>query len=1801
MSSREVQTGFPIAGGDVAIIGMACIFPGAPDLDTFWQNIVSKVDAITDVPSDRWDPEIFFNPDSTENDRVYCKRGGYLRELAQFNPSEYGIMPVAVDGGDPSQFLALKVAYQALADAGYLERLENRERMEIILGRGNYLDRGISTAAQHSRAIEQTLQILKNLHPEYTHEELQRIKKELKASLPNFGPDNAPSLIPNITTGRIANRLDFMGPNFTVDAACASSLIATELAMHDLLSRKCDLVLAGGVFILPDVPFSIIFCQLRALSQQSQIRPFDKNADGTIIGEGIGIFVLKRLEDAERDSDTIYAVIKGVGTSSDGRAFSVTAPRVEGAELALRRAYEMSGISSQTIELMEAHGTGTPAGDAAEIEALSRVFGTRGECYPWCALGTIKSMIGHTMPAAGAAGLIKAALALYHKVLPPTLHCDEPHPKLEETAFYINSETRPWIHGSPETPRRAGINAFGFGGVNAHIILEEYTNANEANAPSHLLHWETEVCILQAESRQSLIERTQQLEQFLEINPGVPLKDLAYTLNTALDEALYRLAVVASSPEDFQQKLQHVLRRLSDPQCTQIKDIKGIYFFERPLSRDSKLAFLFPGEGSQYVGMLSDLCIHFPEVRACFDELDAAFIDRQRGYLPSQVIFPPPTFSKGGYSQVDNGIWQMEGAIVAVFTANKALFTLLTRLELQPDVIVGHSTGELSAILASEMTEMNPRRLRVLSSIYERLVAEGGIPEANMVAVGSKYALISAIVDKIGGNICIAMDNCPHQVVVVGEQHAIEQAIDEFQSRGLIYEKLPFSRAYHTPLFGAVCESFRQFFSEQPVYAPKIEIWSCTTMQPYPKDVAEIHKLAVDHWVHPVRFRETIEAMYGAGVRLFVEVGPRGNLTAFVDDILRGQPHLAVASNVARRSGITQLNHLVGLLAAQGIPMRLDYLYARRAPQRLSLDEAYITDTKDVSASMTLSLGFPSMGVSPRKPPSEKGEDIKPRQSMLSAQSPAIPQEPKDASALETSQGFEGAVPESDTVEAEGEVTGVSSQAMKDYLQTMEHFLEVQQHVMEAYLTRGRAVLEQGQRLVDQPIAGQTQQRTDMEGPPASPFLKIEGRQPSEIADMSTQSLTQVVLNLVSERTGYPPEMLDLNLDMEADLGIDSIKRIEILGAFQEQHASLQKEVDMEQIANLKTLQQVIDFLEEQFGASEITPGMPIPSTPGKLKVSGIGTSAPEEHPQSKVSGTGAEAQPLPFIDTIISHVPGQELVARHQIDLREDVFLQDHAFGSQVSVTDDTLRPLCVIPMTISMEMMAEAAAKLLPGKSLIGMRDIRAHRWILVDEKPKTLEIVARKQTSDTQEEVAVRIWDMGDGMEPGSSQGSAIIEGTMVFGDAYPQPPSAEAFSLRAERTPKHTAEEIYREKLMFHGPRFQGVVLLERLGEDGVLGQIEALPNTNLFLSNPDPSLIIDPFLIDAVGQLVGYWPLEYLESDFIAFPIRLKELHLYGPNPHPSERLTCQVRIRQVTSKRLRADIDVTGPDGQLRMRLIGWEDWRFYWTSEFFNFSRHPKSVALSVPWDTPISKFPVPESFECYRLNILGAEQTALKDLWVHAILNRQERETWRNLRGTEARQSKWLAGKLVAKDAVRMFLKKHHGIELCPADIDIATDEHGGPVPQGAWTRDVEAIPAVSLAHTDGLAVAVVGYCSNDQRVGIDVERIREYKPGFDNVAFVPEEQSLLLSLGESTRQEWMTRFWCAKEAVAKALGHGLIEGPQSLAVQALNGQTGVIYVSLRGKLAEMFPELASAQIVAYTACEDDYIVASTLCERV
>lgn len=947
---------------DIAIIGMSALFPGAKDVHTYWQNILKKADNLKEAPDEWASP--YFDPQTQPREdpaRIYTRKVGLLGDLAEFNPLDFGIPPSSVDG-DPGHFLALKLARDALQDANYLERAFPKETTGIILGRGSNPNRGDVTGTQYGLVLDQTLDLIHQLLPQLEEEILGEIRQELMASLPSVEIEKAPSLVSNVATGRIANRLDLMGPNYLIDAACSSCLIAVELAIKELLSGNSDMMLAGGVQgSMPPLIYQL-FCQLNALSR-TNIRPFDAGANGTLLSEGAGFLVLKRLADAQRDEDRIYAVIKGVGVSSDGKAMGLLAPRLEGEILALHRAYEQTGIDPATIGLIEAHGTGIPLGDKTEIKALKKVFGERQGTLPRCALGSVKSMIGHCIPASGVASLIKTALALYHKVLPPTL-CDQVNPDLdiEATPFYINNATRPWIHGG-NFPRRAGVNAFGFGGINAHAILEEYNYHSPLTPhPSPLTNWASELFIFTADSRQELLGLVNQVQKFLEFNPQTRLADLAYTLSQR-KTGTHRLAIIGKDLVDLQTKLQKFRDKLNKIAKNKLQTRNGIYYTENQVD-EGKTAFLFSSEGAQYPNMLADLCIYFPQVRSWFDFLDNTF---NRETVPSQLIFPPPTgLTATDREWANKQLFAGDVATEALFSASMGLYDLLSELGIECDVMVGHSAGEHIAARASGLAHFSSReqlkfQLQHLNHIYRDLEASYSIPTGVLMSVGAvEDDLIAKLLETFAGEVYLVADNCPHQMLLFAKTAISDRIIKQIQAAGGICVPLPFDRAYHTPLFQNVMEALASHYDAIEVGTTKATLYSCATTEPYPRDPQAARQLSAQQWILPVRFRETITKIYQQGVRTFIEVGAGSNLTAFVDTILRGQDHLAVASNTQRHSGLQQLQTLLARLFVQGKSIDWQVLYQNRGLKILNLENLVVAESKKTPI---LNLLLPKMGL----------------------------------------------------------------------------------------------------------------------------------------------------------------------------------------------------------------------------------------------------------------------------------------------------------------------------------------------------------------------------------------------------------------------------------------------------------------------------------------------------------------------------------------------------------------------------------------------------------------------------------------------------------------------------------------------------------------------------------------------------------------------------------------------------------------------------------------------------------------------
>jgi acyl transferase domain-containing protein/NAD(P)H-dependent flavin oxidoreductase YrpB (nitropropane dioxygenase family)/NAD(P)-dependent dehydrogenase (short-subunit alcohol dehydrogenase family) len=1227
---------------EIAIIGMACLLPKAPDLGAYWENILNKLDAITEIPKDRWDWELYFDPDPRARDKIYSKWGGFIDDIP-FDPMQYGMPPASLRSIEPAQLLTLEVVRAALKDAGYLDRSFPRERTSVILGSGGgAADLGLGYG---SRAFVPALEHLREFRGRSPD-----LLDRLKGMLPEWTEDSFAGILTNVSAGRVANRFDLGGTNYTVDAACASSLAAVSLAVKELEAHTSEMVIVGGVDTMQN-PFTYLcFSKTKALSPRGRCRTFDAGADGIVISEGLAIMILKRLADAERDGDRIYAVIKGVGSSSDGKDKGLTAPRPEGQARALRRAYAKANFSPATVGLIEAHGTGTVAGDRAEVRALTDVFAEAEAPPQRSAIGSVKSMIGHTKCTAGAAGLIKAALALYHKVLPPTLGVDKPNPSVDfsKTPFFVNSEIRPWLAGADGHARRAGVSAFGFGGTNFHIAMEEYKGEISSRSPEPYQHWPGELFLWQGSSRQVLLEATDLCDKAVASDAQPRLRDLAYTVwklgeGTApkSDGATLRLSVIATSLDDLKQKLASARQQLANPDTVRISDPRGIYFSEQPLvqgeTQAARLAFLFPGQGSQYPNMLRDLAVQFPEVRRLF-ELGDRVLAGQLAKPLSAYIFPPASFSAEEGRAQQQALTSTNVAQPAIGVADLAMFRILQSLGLQSGFAAGHSYGEYVALAAAGV--LSDEALITLSEARGRFILEAAGDEPGiMAAIEADRDVVLKGLEGLDG-VNLANSNAPKQTVISGSRDAVEEAVQRFSAQGLTARLITVACAFHSPIVAPAQERLAKVLETANIGEPRITVFSNTTATPYPVEPAAIASRLTEHLVRPVEFMREVEAMYAAGARIFVEVGPRGILTSLVDQILGDRPRLAVASDQSGRSGLVQLLHLLGQLAAQGVTLELDRLYQGRAAQRLDLN-ALASDTQQKRSSPMLWLvngGRAKPLQEIENQPADNAEELVSATPSrvdavdghqvahaIAAASPSTSFAPAVTSKeiLPTKRPSDGApiAPLGTPTVPSGAQTFSPDEripaAMAQFQQLMARFLDVQKSVMLSYLgsvsgemtldPMASAALLQASPSIAEPL------RNLQPKAAASIFvgdenrLAVYGEPPAPIAELATatapapalpaeqpvdapgrpdaQQITSRLLAIVSERTGYPTEMLDLNLDLEADLGIDSIKRVEILGNFQQSIAEAGPDRSdglMEKLAGAKTLSGIIDRIIEQ-------------------------------------------------------------------------------------------------------------------------------------------------------------------------------------------------------------------------------------------------------------------------------------------------------------------------------------------------------------------------------------------------------------------------------------------------------------------------------------------------------------------------------------------------------------------------------------------------------------------------------------------
>ena len=917
----------------VAIIGMGGMFAGSKNIKEYWRTLLNGIDCITEPPETHSRLNDYYDADPKQPDHIYCNRGGFLPAMS-FDPTEFGIPPAALEATDTSQLLGLVTAKMALSDAGYGEEREfDREHTSVILGVTGTQELVISLGSRLGHPFWRRALENKGL----TNEQKSSIINDISDSYVPWQEGSFPGLLGNVVAGRICNRLNLGGTNCVVDAACASSLSALHLGLMELHAGKSNMVVTGGVDTINDIFMHMCFSKTGVLSHSGDARPFSADADGTVLGEGIGILVLKRLEDAERDGDRIYALIRGIGSSSDGRSQSIYSPRPEGQARALIEAYRNAGVSPDTVELVEAHGTGTRVGDEMEFTALKNVFGAVNPNGNRCALGSVKSMIGHTKAAAGAAGLIKSALSLYNKVLPPTIKAENPDPKLgiQTSPFYLNTSPRPWFSHN-DHPRRGGVSSFGFGGSNFHVVLEEYQREKKEPA------WDGSVEILafSGPDARTIKHSLDQIDSGFQeaFDPSMLARTARATRSKFSPGHSCRLIMVVDTTidrKDLQGRIQSAMALVASGKST-VLAAQGIYFAAAQGSA-GKIAFMFPGQGSQYPNMGRDLACCFP---GAMDAVEA--FSSRSGQTPplGERLFPRPGLSDDR-QQVDS-LRRTDVAQPAIGAISLAMLSVLNEFNLRPDATCGHSYGELPALYAAGWIDRET--FLDLSVTRGRLMADAGKngDAGSMLAVKAPVERLEALAEQIPG-LVLANINSPDQGVLSGTTQAIASAAAACAQQGYRAISLPVAAAFHSPLVEAARKPFSQVVGQATVTPTDIPVYANVTAAPYPADPTQAADLLGRQLTSPVRFQPMVEHLYESGVRTFVEVGPKAVLSGLVRATLKDRDVTVIAldRSSGKKSGIMDLAHALGHLAALGADLdlnRWENALPEPRPQKMAIE-----------------------------------------------------------------------------------------------------------------------------------------------------------------------------------------------------------------------------------------------------------------------------------------------------------------------------------------------------------------------------------------------------------------------------------------------------------------------------------------------------------------------------------------------------------------------------------------------------------------------------------------------------------------------------------------------------------------------------------------------------------------------------------------------------------------------------------------------------------------------------------------------
>jgi enediyne polyketide synthase len=987
----------------IAIIGMACEFPGAHSPEELWENVLAGRRYFRKAPPERLPADYFdANPDAPG--KSYCDQMAVITDWS-FDPVAFRIPPVTFRATDLAHWLALDTARKALRNAGLKLDTLPRARVGVVLGnsltgefsrshnlrfRWPYVERSLRRAlAGNGMPATQLAQLVAS------------VKATYEAPLPEITEDSLAGNMANTIAGRICNYFDFGAGAFTVDGACASSLLSVAMACNALASGEMEIALAGGVDISLD-PFEIVgFAKTRALALDD-IRPYDQRAAGMLTGEGCGLVVLAREADARAAGYPIRALIRGWGYSSDG-AGGLTAPEVEGQLRALRQAYERAGYPLSAVALVEGHGTGTALGDKVELTALRRLL----EEFPGeavCRVGSIKANIGHCKAAAGGAGLIKAVMALQRRIMPPTLNCASPNAAfgLPSSRLRPSLDGLPWV--SPHALRRASVSAMGFGGVNAHIALEEAGSLQESDSrepsPCELQPEErlllgsyqtSELIMLAAETPPDLQRQLKQLSSLARRLCRAELTDLSAALSRRPLEGKLRLVITADTPWGLADTLRRCADRLGQDVPLAALDAPADGVFTGNVLADPRLVVLFPMQGSQRLNMGRHWLRRFPFVRELYERV--AELGEQHsvcGSLSQSIFRDELSADRETLQAWQDELRQTRVAQPAIVLSSLAASQVLAFFGLQPHLTIGHSLGELSALAAAGAWDaIGTIRLAALrGEVMSALPADC---TGTMAALAAGPTEVQKLLGSLKMPLVISNYNSPHQTVVSGPSDAIKALEGLCQAQRLACRQLAVSHAFHSELVTQAADRFRaaldgnlpgRGLAASPAGPTVI---STVTGQPLPADTDLLNHLA-DQIRRPVRFTAAVLAALETKPDLWLEIGPGVALTTFVRDITSPAEVHCLPTDLPHEDGFDLLNRVLARAWALGFPVKMDRLFAHRFHRPFDPDHfhpQFIVNPCERPADVPARAPEPASANEPQPPASRGALALDDRQALL--------------------------------------------------------------------------------------------------------------------------------------------------------------------------------------------------------------------------------------------------------------------------------------------------------------------------------------------------------------------------------------------------------------------------------------------------------------------------------------------------------------------------------------------------------------------------------------------------------------------------------------------------------------------------------------------------------------------------------------------------------------------------------------------------------------------------------------------------